>query len=181
MKRFLTLTILLVVNSAFAAELYFGLAPHVYSVSSDNELIDNQTGTGLHLTMGYRWKYLGVEFTVGGATIDTGIEVDPFFPDNSADYGIFDVTAKYHQRFGKTDRFIPWIGVGTGVHIISWNDYVQSIDGSGYSVSGGCDVRLFSSCYLQGAVKYHWVSSDPHDFNTTEASLGLNWVFGRNT
>jgi hypothetical protein len=166
-----------------AAEWYLGGAPHYYMVDNDYAAIDGESGAGFHLIIGWRWQRIALEATMGGATIDAEEISSPFYPADSVDYAIFDLTAKYLFRMEANDRLIPWIGAGAGIHLVEWSSYVYSLNGSGYSVSAGLDVRLFYSCYLTGGFKYHIVDGTTDDQGTFSGktmagSLGLIWVFG---
>ncbi len=188
-KTTLTTCFLLIAATqcAEATEWYAGAAPLFLSVNSDHPSIDGQSGTGFQLIQGIRWKHIGFELTMGGVTIDTKEVTDIYYPADSADYSIIDVTAKYYLRLNDNNRLLPWVGIGTGLHLISWNSYVYSIDGVGLSASAGFDYRIYRGLSLRGGIKNHWVKSEgPYDhgsygIDTLEASLGVIWVFSRNT
>ena len=190
MKKILTITgtlLLAGVCCTEATEWYAGAAPLYLSVNSDHSSIDGQSGFGYQLIQGIRWKHTGFELTMGGVTIDTKEVTDIYYPADSAEYSIIDVTAKYHFRINDNDRFIPWAGIGTGFHFVNWDSYVYSISGVGFSASAGFDYRMFHGLSLRGAIKNHWVRSDgsydhgSYGGNTLEASLGMIWLFSRNT
>jgi hypothetical protein len=184
--RILLLTVLLTGSSGLqAAEWYLGGATHYYIIDNDYAAIDGESGTGFHLILGGRGEHIGLEVTMGGTSIDTKEIMSPYYPADSADYAILDLTLKYLFRMRGNDRLIPWIGAGAGLHLVEWNNYVYSLAGTGYSVSTGLDVRLFHSCYLTGGFKYNIVNGTTDDQgtfsgSTVEGSLGLIWVFGEN-
>ena len=171
---------------AGATEWYVGGAPHFYVIDNDYGPIDGESGAGFHLITGLRWEHIALEVTMGGTSIDTQEIWSPYYPADSADYAIFDFTAKYLFRLENNDRLIPWVGAGAGIHIVDWSSYVYSLDGTAFSASAGVDFRLFYSCYLTGGLKVHFVDGTTDDQgafsgNTMEASLGLIWVFGEDS
>jgi hypothetical protein len=145
-----------------AAEWYVGGAAHYYLIDNDYTPLDGESGAGFHLIGGLRWEHIAPEVTMGGTSIDTGEIISPYYPADTADYAILDLTVKNLIRSGGNDRLIPWSGVSAGVHFVDLNTYFYRVEGTALSVSAGADYRLFYSCWQ--------FSPFPRMYNTRKGS-----------
>jgi hypothetical protein len=176
--------LLLLGNPALANRVFVGAGASQIWINSDHPAIGSQTATGYHITGGFVWKQVGLDLTLGGANIDTGEVWDIYYPPDSAGYGIIDLGIKYYLHDNYDRRVIPWIGAGAALHLISWDSYVYSVNGSGFSLGAGIDTRLISNTYLRTGLKYHFFTSEDgsgsnsYDGGTVQADISVIWLFG---
>ena len=184
-KGIVFIPLLMLAHSSFAERYFIGGGVSQIWINSDHPAIGSQSATGFQFTSGVIWEHLGLDFTLGGATLDTGEVTDIYYPPDSADYGIIDLGVKYYFRIAEEDRIVPWVGAGIGLHLISWDTYWYNVDGSSYSLCAGFDARLISNAYLRTGLKYHSFTSDdtydygPYDGETFELDVGVIWLFGK--
>ena len=171
-------------SGAVESGFYLGGGFSSVKLDSDHPSINDQNDTAYYLLVGSRSEKWGFELaTTGGMSFSTGETPGIYYPADSAEYGILDIGIKRFFNPEVSPKLYPWLGVGLGLHFISWNTYYYNVDGYGYSLNGGVDYQLEPHWLVRGGVIYHDFESDdtydygPYDGKTTQVNLAVLYLF----
>lgn len=183
---FLVLAFLSAISFSQAVEsgFYIGGGFSSVKLDIDHPSINNQSGTGYHILVGSRSEKWGFELAAtGGVSFSTGETPGIYYPPDSAEYGILDIGVKRFFNPEAQPNLYPWIGVGLGLHFITWDTYYYNVDGYGYSLTAGIDYQVQAAWLIRvGAVYYDYESDDtydygPYDGKTTQVNFALIYQF----
>lgn len=184
--RFLLYLILFVFSVSASAEsnIYLGGGFSSVELNIDHPSINSQSGTAYYIFVGTRSEKWGFEAAAtAGMTFSTGVTPGIYYPPDSAEYGIVDLGIKRFFKTKTDPNMIPWIGVGLGLHFITWNTYYYNVNGNGYSLTAGFDYQLEHHWLARGGVVYYDFKSNdtydygPYDGNTTQVNFAIIYLF----
>jgi outer membrane protein W len=183
-RFYLFLFLLFISGNIYAEGFYFGGGLSLIRLSNDHPSINNQNGTGYYLFAGTRSENWGFELAAtGGLSFDTGQTPGIYYPEDSAEYGILDIGFKRYFHPKSDTNLSPWIGVGLGLHFVTWDTYYYNVDGFGYSVTGGVDYQIAPDWFIRGGMIYHDFKSDdtyeygPYDGTASQVNLSIIYEF----
>lgn len=184
--RFLLYVILFTCSVSVSAESGFYLGGGFSSVKLDidHPSINSQSGTAYYILAGTRSEKWGFEAAAtGGMSFSTGETPGIYYPADSAEYGILDLGIKRFFNPEANPKLFPWLGVGLGLHFISWSTFWYNVDGYGYSLTAGIDYLLEKHWFIRGGLVYYDFKSDdtyeygPYDGNTTQVNFAIIYLF----
>ena len=147
---------------------YVGLGVSSFDMDSEHPSIGTQGGGGYQLIFGrYGAQDLSGEIIMsGGLRFPTGPVPDPYYPEDSAEYGYFMFGGRFHFLDPAEHLISPWLGLGWAWHAITWNTYFYEIDGTSLTPYAGVDF-LFGD--RKGILR---VDLRRHSFNASSGWYG---------
>ena len=165
---------------------YMGLGTAQLDLSSDIPYIGSPGGGSFQGIFGrYASQSFSGEIVIsGGLRFNTGPVPDPYYPEDSAEYGYFMFGFRYHLMDLVQSKISPWIGLGWTMHDIMWNTYFYNITDTGFTPYAGVDVLPFGkNVLLRIELKKHSFSA-PADssegsskISVSEFNISLGYLF----
>ena len=165
---------------------YLGLGFSNLNLDSDHPSIGAHSGKGYQLVFGKYGvsKFSGEIVMSGGLRFSTGPVPDPYYPEDSAEYGYFMFGSRFHFMDPIDHVFSPWLGLGWAWHAITWNTYFYEINGTSLTPYAGVDIRLGDrGGLLRVELKRHsfdvssgWYGGN-YDVAVDELNISLGYLF----
>ena len=154
---------------------YGGVGISFMSISSDETIYaDGTEGAGIYLLGGYRFNSLfSLEVFYTGSL------------DNNMVSNVFGVGPRFTFLNLRETMVAPWLAVYLSGVSLEWKDDNVSTDSLSFSGSGGVDVKIGDSTFIEIALRYYPFSDDfkqgsttfDEDVDTDIYEIGVSCIF----
>lgn len=183
-RVYLLFFLLVLSTHVCANQFYIGGGISSIRLNIDHPSVNSQTGAGYHVFAGTKYERWAIELAAsGGLSFTTGETPGIYYPEDSAEYGNLVLGLRRYFSQANSSELMPWLGVGLGLHFITWDTFYYNVDGYGLSISGGADYLITPDWFIRGGVYYNDFRSDdtyeygPYDGRASQLNIVLGYLF----
>ena len=171
-------------NKLAAQGFRFGFGGSLLDVKSSYISIPSFQKSAYSISFG--WQFNDNFSCLLGATIVDRIKTDTtqniYYPDDTAEFGIVDVSIRYYFVFENEQKIMPWLGFGYAIENANWDTFFYSVTTTGVSISLGFEYKigygfLFDVFYqYQTTDGYDTYDYGPYQLTTTEIGVQIHYL-----